>query len=87
MRRNKDEKKKLARRQVKKYRPIKGAKKMSKTKTKLKLINFKATPEEHAVMKAVAKKYSGGNLGGLIRLLAADRRLLKTNRIRVKRAA
>lgn len=60
---------------------------MSKTKTKLKLINFKATPEEHAVMKAVAKKYSGGNLGGLIRLLAADRRLLKTNRIRVKRAA
>lgn len=57
-----------------------------KKKSKLKLINFKASVAEHVMMKKNAKKYTHGNVGALIRLLTADPRLQKTNRIRVKAA-
>lgn len=58
----------------------------TKAKTKLTLVNFKASAAEKALLKKVAEVYTNGNVGGLIRQLA-DPRLLKSNRIRLKRAA
>lgn len=56
-------------------------------KQRLKLVNFKASKRDLAALKANADKYTGGNVGGWIRMVAADKRFLKSNRIRIKRAA
>lgn len=54
-------------------------------KTKLKMVNFKATREEASMLKKIARRYTHGNVGGLIRQVCTNPQLLKTNRIRVRK--
>lgn len=56
-------------------------------KTKLVLINFKATLKEKEEMKKNALKLSGGNVAALIRRVIADPRIRTGARIRIKKAA
>ncbi len=54
---------------------------------KTNLVNFKASDRECARMKANAKKYTNGVVSEWLRLVGADARFLKTDRVRVRKLA